>query len=416
MRAIAISTYLAEPGLVELPKPEPGAGEVRIKVEYAALNPHDRPAARNSADGSPYVFPLVVGVDFAGRVDMIGKGGNRFRVGDPVVGMIVPPRAGQGAFCEYVSVSQHSPLALVPRDFPLRLAAALPSAGTAAVRILRTLGLPAGASLLVVGAAGGVGGFLTQLAAAHGLRVLAAVRGDETRRMESYGATATLDTTTGALEAGVRRVFPDGVDALVDLASASRAAFAETCALVRNGGTALSTRGAAPPDGSAAPATALHSRGPHITITGPHVTEPHVTEPHTARSIVATPSVAAPFAAADPFVPGLHVSDLHVSDLHVSDLHVTASHGSASRNSAPRPAPDRTGTPSATRSADAPPRIVHAGFRLDPTSALLDLLVAEAVAGTLRVPVERELPLEKAPQALARNRRRGARGKTVLAL
>ncbi|RPK62602.1 Zinc-type alcohol dehydrogenase-like protein [Streptomyces sp. ADI96-02] len=401
MRAIAISTYLAEPGLVELPKPEPGAGEVRIKVEYAALNPHDRPAARNSADGSPYVFPLVVGVDFAGRVDMIGKGGNRFRVGDPVVGMIVPPRAGQGAFCEYVSVSQHSPLALVPRDFPLRLAAALPSAGTAAVRILRTLGLPAGASLLVVGAAGGVGGFLTQLAAAHGLRVLAAVRGDETRRMESYGATATLDTTTGALEAGVRRVFPDGVDALVDLASASRAAFAETCALVRNGGTALSTRGAAPPDGSAAPATALHSRGPHITITGPHVTEPH-----TARSIVAAPSVAA-----DPFVPGLHVSDLHVSDLRV-----TASRGSASRNSTPRPAPDRTGTPSATRSADAPPRIVHAGFRLDPTSALLDLLVAESVAGTLRVPVERELPLEKAPQALARNRRRGARGKTVLAL
>lgn len=90
MRAIAVSTFGAEPALVELPKPEPGAGEVRVRIEYAALNPCDWQAARGSPDAgpAPRVFPLVVGVDFAGRVDMIGCGANRFRVGDQVFGRI----------------------------------------------------------------------------------------------------------------------------------------------------------------------------------------------------------------------------------------------------------------------------------------------------------------------------------------
>lgn len=138
MRAIAVSAFCAEPCLVEVPKPDPDAGDVRVKIEYAALNPLDWQTADGALDGAaPHAFPLIVGVDFAGRVDMIGSGDNRFRVGDAVFGRVTAPPVGRcGSYAEYVSVPQDSPIALVPRDLPLQIAAALPSAGTAAAQIL----------------------------------------------------------------------------------------------------------------------------------------------------------------------------------------------------------------------------------------------------------------------------------------
>ncbi|WP_327208388.1 NADP-dependent oxidoreductase [[Kitasatospora] papulosa] len=323
MRAIAVSAFRAEPGLVELPKPDPGAGEVRVKVEYAALNPLDwqtldrQALGRRTADGtppgaSPHVVPFVLGTDFAGRVDMIGSGDNRFRVGDAVFGRVTAPPPGRcGAYAEYVCVPQDSPIALVPRDMPLHAAAALPSAGTTAAQILSSTAVRSGLSLLVVGATGGVGSFLTQLAAARGTAVVAAVRGDEGRRMKALGATATIDTTHGpeASASAVRALYPEGVDALVDLVSTDTASFAAYAALLRDGGVAVTTR-----------------------------------------------SVAAP--------PGVAWSD----------------------------------------------------YRLAPTAALLDELASAVARGELEVPIDMELPLEKAPQALTQNRAGGARGKTVFAV
>lgn len=313
MRAIAVSAFRAEPCPVEVPKPDPGAGEVRVKVEYAALNPLDWQTADGAPDGAaPQVFPLVLGTDFAGRVDMIGSGDNRFRVGDPVFGRATAPPLGRcGAYGEYVCVPQDSPIALVPRDMPLQLAAALPSAGTTAAQILSSTAVRSGLSLLVVGATGGVGSFLTQLAAGRGTAVVAAVRGDEKRRMGALGATATVDTTMGpeALDAAVRDLYPDGVDALVDLVSADTASFAVYTALVRDGGVAVTTRGVA-----------------------------------------------------------------------------------------------------------APPGIAWADFRLAPTAAVLEELASAVTRGELDVPIDMELPLEKAPQALAQNRAGGARGKTVFVI
>ncbi|MFD3611448.1 NADP-dependent oxidoreductase [Streptomyces atroolivaceus] len=311
MRAIAISAFRTEPRLVEVPKPGPGAGEVRVKVEYAALNPLDWQTADGAPD-VPHVLPLVLGTDFAGRVDMIGSGDNVFRVGDPVFGRVTAPPLGHcGAYSEYVCVPQDSPIALVPRDMPLRLAAALPSAGTTAAQILSSTAVRGGRSLLVIGATGGVGSFLTQLAAARGIGVVAAVRGDERRRMGALGATATVDTTTGfeALEAGVRALYPDGVDALVDLVSTDSASFAAYAALVCDGGVAVTTRGVA-----------------------------------------------------------------------------------------------------------APPGRAWADFRLAPAAAPLEELASAVAHGELVVPLDMELPLEKAPQALVQNRAGGARGKTVFVI
>ncbi|WP_326628744.1 MULTISPECIES: NADP-dependent oxidoreductase [unclassified Streptomyces] len=314
MRAVAVSAFRAEPTLVEVPKPIPAAGDVRVRIEYAALNPSDWQTADGALEGqAPHVFPLVIGVDYAGRVDMIGTGDNRFRVGDAVFGRVTGSPVGTGTYCEYVSVPQDSAIALVPDGLPLRIAAALPTAGMTAAQILETAVLRGHESLLVIGAAGGVGSCLTQLASARDLRVLAVVRGDEGWRMGALGAAVTLDTTARPLEEAVREVSPGGVDALVDLVSTTPEAFAAMAALVRSGGAAVTTRGVA----------------------------------------------------------------------------------------------GRATVPEGVGSID---------FRLEPTPVLLDVLAAGAAEGVLKVLVDIELPLEKAPQALDRNRTGGARGKTLFAL
>ncbi|MGW1185731.1 NADP-dependent oxidoreductase [Streptomyces drozdowiczii] len=247
MRAIAVGALRGDPVLVELPKPEPRPGEVRVRVEYASLNPLDWQVVDGSAGGlapAPPSFPFVVGVDYAGRVDMIGGGENRFRVGDAVFG-----RAGVtdmcGSYGEYLCVPQDSAITLVPRGLDPRAAAALPSAGMAAAQILEAVEPRGHDTLLVVGAAGGIGCCLTQLARARDVRVIAAVRGDERSRMGSLGAAATVDLTAGPSADALSHACPDGIDALADLASAAPDAFAAHAAAVRPGGIALSTRGAA---------------------------------------------------------------------------------------------------------------------------------------------------------------------------
>jgi NADPH2:quinone reductase len=248
MRAVAVKAFRADPELIEIPKPEPGEGEVLVKVEYAALNPFDWRAADGLLEGRvPHVFPLVMGSDFAGRVDVVGPGENRFRVGDPVFGQAGRPPVGTGTYAEYVTMPQDAAIAFVPDGLPLKTAALLPTAGMSAAQLLDAAGVRAGQSLLVIGAAGGVGSYLTQLAADRGCHVLAAVRGDEEHRMSALGATVTLDTTTCDLASAVRDACPDGVDALVDLVSPDPDSFTANATLVQPGGRALTSRSAVDP-------------------------------------------------------------------------------------------------------------------------------------------------------------------------
>ncbi|MFF0740009.1 NADP-dependent oxidoreductase [Streptomyces sp. NPDC004111] len=242
MRALAVRAFRAAPELVEVPDPVVEPGRILVKVAAAGLNPVDWLIADGMLEGmAPHVFPLVLGRDFAGTVTEVGHGVTRFAVGDAVFGQACGAAIGQGSYAQYVSASEDAPLALAPTSVPLVRAAALPTAGMTATQILEALALPQGASLLLVGAAGGVGSCLTQLAAARGVRVLAAVRGPEHARMAGLGAAVTLDTVARDLAPAVRELHPDGVDALVDLASGTRDGFAARAALVRPGGTALSS-------------------------------------------------------------------------------------------------------------------------------------------------------------------------------
>lgn len=242
MRALAVQAFRAAPELVEVPEPAVEPGRILVKVAAAGLNPVDWLIADGMLDGmAPHVFPLVMGRDFAGTVTEVGHGVTRFAVGDEVFGQACGAAIGTGSYAEYVSASEDGPLALAPRSVPLAQAAALPVAGMTAAQILEAAAVREGESLLVIGAAGGVGSYLTQLAAARDVRVLAAVRGPEHERMGALGAAVTIDTTAQDLAAAVREEYPDGVDALVDLVSRTRDDFAARAALVHDGGVALSS-------------------------------------------------------------------------------------------------------------------------------------------------------------------------------
>lgn len=243
MRALVVGKYGAEPVVAKVPTPQPGPGQVLIKLRAAGMNPMDRTLASGEWRPMPATFPMVLGADGAGVVDVVGEGTARFSVGDRVFGqLLVAPLGSAGTYAEYVAVTQDAPLVLVPGHLDLVLAAALPTAGMTGLYLVEhVLGALTGKVLLIVGAGGGIGSFATQFAANAGAHVVANVLGAAADRMRKYGAAETVDHTLTPLADAVHKAHPEGIDALLDLAS-DRDAFAELAALVRPGGTAVSTK------------------------------------------------------------------------------------------------------------------------------------------------------------------------------
>jgi len=97
VRAVAVSEYGASPALVEVPDPQPGPGQVLIKVRAAGMNPMDRSIATGAwASRFDATFPLIMGVDVAGVIEEAGENAARFVVGDEVFGHIKQISVGQG--------------------------------------------------------------------------------------------------------------------------------------------------------------------------------------------------------------------------------------------------------------------------------------------------------------------------------
>jgi NADPH:quinone reductase-like Zn-dependent oxidoreductase len=138
-------------------------------------------------------------------------------------------------------VSASAPLARTPETLDPVVAAALPTAGATALEIVDTLSPLRGKTMLLVGAGGGVGSFLTQFAAEAGAEIIASVRESAAKRVRHYGAAETIDYEETSVVDAVRRSHPDGIDVLVDLAD-DAPEFAELARFVRRGGTALTTR------------------------------------------------------------------------------------------------------------------------------------------------------------------------------
>ena len=173
----------------EHPDPEPGSGEVLVRVRGAGLNGADvlqRKGAYPAPPGSP---PDIPGLELAGEVAALGAGATRFGEGDRV--MAIAGGGGQGELC----VVHERQLMPVPEGLDWPAAGGLPEVFTTAHDALFTqAGLQAGERLLVHGAAGGVGTAAVQLGRATGAHVTATVRNADLRGgVEGLGADAVID-------------------------------------------------------------------------------------------------------------------------------------------------------------------------------------------------------------------------------
>ncbi|MGH8879386.1 MAG: NADP-dependent oxidoreductase [Stackebrandtia sp.] len=219
MRALHVPAPGEQPILSDLPVPVPGDGQVLVRVKAAALNPVDNAiAAGMVAEMMPHQYPVVLGRDAAGVVESVGGGVDHVQVGDKVFGhvMFVPPIQA-GTLAEYAVLSGESVVAK-PANIDFVTAAAIPLAGGAAAAIADAIDPQPGQTVLVNGASGGVGGFVVQLLAARQAIVVATGRHEDADRLRSLGARLVVDYSTGSVADQVRATYPDGVDALVNLA------------------------------------------------------------------------------------------------------------------------------------------------------------------------------------------------------
>ncbi|OKI49044.1 NADP-dependent oxidoreductase [Micromonospora sp. CB01531] len=219
MRAITLVAEGGEPALRDLPQPSPGPGEVLVRVRASSVNGFDKKAAAGMMKGGlEYRYPVVLGKDFAGEVAAVGDGVTRFRVGDPVFGVVMRSYLGDGSWAEHVAVGERVGITRLPAGLDPSTAGALGLAGATAVDVVNALAPGQGDTVLVAGATGGVGALAVQYATAAGARVVATARpGAATDFVRQLGATEVVDYT-GDLSAQVRAVAPDGVSAVAHLA------------------------------------------------------------------------------------------------------------------------------------------------------------------------------------------------------
>ncbi|ARH89131.1 MULTISPECIES: NADP-dependent oxidoreductase [Streptomyces] len=211
MRAIMYNEFGGADVLAlrETVKPEPGPGDVRVKVVAVGVNPLDYKRRYGWVEQFyPTTFPAVPGLEFAGIVDALGAGVTEVAVGDEVFGW-----TRTGAYAEYALAGDIAPK---PAELSFATAAALPVAGETAQRVLDALGVAEGETMLLHGAAGAVGQVAVQLAVALGVTVIG------TASPANHDFLRTLGAVPVAYGAGladrVRAAAPQGVDAVFDAA------------------------------------------------------------------------------------------------------------------------------------------------------------------------------------------------------
>lgn len=217
MKAVVVSKFGGpeQLRLADAADPVPGTGQVRIAVRAAGVNPVD---AGNRADGSwaGLTVPCILGYDVAGVIDAIGPGVAGLQAGDRVMAMTHFPD-GAGGYAELAAVDEGQ-VAPIGADVSFAEAAATPlAAGTAAV-VLGRLALPPGSRLLVLGASGGVGLFLLQLAARQAIETIGVGRRAMHRQMLALGAAGCVDYASENVARQAVKRAGRPFDAIADLA------------------------------------------------------------------------------------------------------------------------------------------------------------------------------------------------------
>lgn len=216
----------------ERPLRAPAAGQVQVRVAAASVNPVDLTTrAGKNIPVEAARFPMVVGWDAAGTVERVGDDVMGWQVGDRVAAMTFQPMDQNGTYTEVVNLSADL-LAPLPAGLGPEQAATLPLAGLTASQLVQWADLPAGATLLVNGPVGAVGRLVVQLAARHGVKVVAVAKPADRDLALKLGATQVIGR--GEVDTAVRKLHPHGVDAAIDLVGGTAAD--ATLAAVRDGG------------------------------------------------------------------------------------------------------------------------------------------------------------------------------------
>jgi NADPH:quinone reductase-like Zn-dependent oxidoreductase len=193
----------------DVPDPHAGSGEIRVAVRAAGVNPIDWKVRSGAmAQGDAPDEPTIPGSDVAGVVDEVGDGVSDVAVGDEVFGFALG-----GAAAEYARMAHY---AQKPAGMSWEEAAALPVGVETSVRVLDALGIESGQTVVVNGAAGGVGAFAVQFARARGARVIGTASERNHEFLRSLGAEPV--TYGEGVAERVRALAPDGVDGVFDAA------------------------------------------------------------------------------------------------------------------------------------------------------------------------------------------------------
>jgi len=234
VRAAAIRAFGGADQLeeMELPKPEAGAGQVLVHVRAAGVGPWDI-GAREGHFG-PLEFPHILGFEAAGVIEAVAPDVSSFDVGEEVYTYCYP----SGGYAEYVAAKADT-TAAKPRSLEFVEAAAVPVCGLSAHQgVVDELGVSEGQSILIAGAAGGVGTYAVQVAAAQGATVIAHARREHHDLLRELGADEVVDYRDDDWVSKVRAAHPGGVDALLD--TIGGAALTACFEAVRDGGRAAS--------------------------------------------------------------------------------------------------------------------------------------------------------------------------------
>jgi NADPH:quinone reductase-like Zn-dependent oxidoreductase len=192
--------------VTELPDPEAGPGQVVVRIRAVCVHPADVAATTGEIPRGPVLPPFLPGWDIAGDVASVGPDTSEFQVGDRVVGMIpwYLTRGAPGGYAEFVAADA-SWLVPLPDGLDFVPAASVPlNAQTAhqGLALVSSAMLPAGSSILVTGASGGVGGFVTQLAAQDGFRVVAQASNGDEEWVHSLGAHEVISRSADLATVG----------------------------------------------------------------------------------------------------------------------------------------------------------------------------------------------------------------------
>jgi NADPH:quinone reductase-like Zn-dependent oxidoreductase len=247
MKAIRIHQYgdASTLELEEVPQLSITDDQILIRIHDAGVNPIDWKIRQGyMRQVRPTTFPMTIGQDFAGEVVDIGKALTQFAVGDRVFGF------AQGTYAEY-AVAPASTLAIIPNSIDFAMAAALPTAGSTALQVIRdVVAAKPGMSILIHGAAGGVGSYASQIGKDLGASVVGTATGTDIEYLKSLGVDEVIDYRRERFEGKATEM-----DAVVDLVGGET--LSRSYAVVKKGGVLATT--VQPIDESAAKRTGIRA-------------------------------------------------------------------------------------------------------------------------------------------------------------